>query len=108
MNNGKICVSVCAETADKTIENIKRAEEFADVVEVRFDCLRGEELTKFQFQIADLKFEKPLLATFRSPEQGGQGSATLTERREFWALIGGSFGRSILRKMYLIPTSEYG
>nr|MBP7476093.1 type I 3-dehydroquinate dehydratase [Pyrinomonadaceae bacterium] len=91
MNNGKICVSVCAETADKTIENIKRAEEFADVVEVRFDCLRGEELTKFQFQIADLKFEKPLLATFRSPEQGGQGSATLTERREFWSMIGNSF-----------------
>ncbi|MBK9527464.1 MAG: shikimate dehydrogenase [Acidobacteria bacterium] len=91
MNNGKICVSVCAETADKTIENIKRAEEFADVVEVRFDCLRGEELTKFQFQIADLKFKKPLLVTFRSPEQGGQGSATLTERREFWSMIGNSF-----------------
>ena len=32
MNNGKICVSVCAETADDMIERIKRAEALADVI----------------------------------------------------------------------------
>lgn len=91
MNNGKICVSVCAGTADEMIANIKRAEEFADVVEVRFDCLHGGELTNLKFQIADLKFEKPLLATFRSSEQGGQGSATHSERQEFWGTVGKAF-----------------
>ncbi len=40
MNNGKICVSVCAETADELIEQIKRAEDLADVIEIRFDCLK--------------------------------------------------------------------
>ncbi len=91
MNDGKICVSVCAGTADEMIANIKRAEEFADVVEVRFDCLHGGELTNFEFQIADLKFATPLLATFRSPEQGGQGSATHSERQEFWGTVGNAF-----------------
>ncbi len=84
MNNGKICVSVWAETADEMIANIRRAEEFADVAEVRFDCLRGGEISNFKFQISDLKFIKPLLATFRSPAQGGHGSATVGERSEFW------------------------
>ena len=32
MNKGKICVSVCAETADEMIAKIKQAEEFADVI----------------------------------------------------------------------------
>ena len=44
MNNGKVCVSVCAETADEMIANIKRAEQYADVIEVRFDCLRGDQI----------------------------------------------------------------
>ena len=91
MNSGKICVSVCAETADEMITNIRRAEEFADVVEVRFDCLRSGEISNFKSQISDLKFGKPLLATFRSPEQGGKGSVTRAERIEFWRTLGSDF-----------------
>lgn len=91
MNNGKICVSVCAGTANEMIANIKRAEEFADVVEVRFDCLSADELDNFRSQILNVKFDTPLLATFRSPEQGGTGFATLKERGEFWSTINGSF-----------------
>ena len=66
MNNGKICVSVCSETADEMIANIKRAEQFADVIEVRFDCLQGDQIENLKSQISNLKFEKPLLATFRA------------------------------------------
>lgn len=88
MNNGKICVSVCAETADEMIANIRRAEEFANVVEVRFDCLNREDISNFKFQISDLRFEKPLLATYRSADQGGKGDASLSEREQFWASIG--------------------
>ncbi len=84
MNDGKICVSVCAETADEMISKIRAATEYADLVEVRFDCLATDELQQLRSQIADLKFEKPIVATYRSPEQGGKGSASLDDRIEFW------------------------
>jgi len=84
VNNGKICVSVAAETADDMIESIRRAEPCADVIEVRFDVLRPSHLEDLRSQISNLKFEKPLIATYRSPEQGGKNSLTLEERRAFW------------------------
>ncbi|MEO6656394.1 MAG: shikimate dehydrogenase [Pyrinomonadaceae bacterium] len=84
MNTGKICVSVCADTADEMIASITRSEEFADVIEVRFDCLDRSQVDTCRGGIADLKFEKPLLATFRSPEQGGNHTASLTDRTAFW------------------------
>lgn len=84
MNEGKICISVCSETAEDMIAKMRSAEEYADVIEVRFDCLGLDELSRFTSQISNLKFEKPILATFRSPEQGGSGAATLAERAGFW------------------------
>lgn len=84
MNNGKICISVCAGTADEMIANIKRADEFADVVEVRFDCLDASQIEVVRTATSNLNFQKPLLATFRSPEQGGNGNASSDERLAFW------------------------
>ena len=69
MNNGKICVSVCAETADEMIEQIKRAEELADVIEIRFDCLKESEFELILEKISDLKCGKPFLATFRPKDK---------------------------------------
>lgn len=66
MNNGKICVSVFAETADEMIGKIMRAYELADVIEVRFDHLESDQI---QPLVARLSFEKPLIATFRSTER---------------------------------------
>ena len=65
MNNGKICVSVCAETADELIEQIKRAEDLADVIEIRFDCLEENELDSALQKISSFNYKKPFLATFR-------------------------------------------
>jgi len=91
VNNGKICVSVCAETADEMIANIKRAEEFADVIEVRFDCLRMEELEpllpKSYRRPKNVIVEsatKPIISTFRPKEQGGCRDLSLNERNDFW------------------------
>jgi 3-dehydroquinate dehydratase/shikimate dehydrogenase len=87
MNKGKICVSVCAETADEFIENIKRAAEFADVVELRFDCLKESEINIFyqklghQWQISE---SVPLITTFRPKEQGGFRELNQKERDYFW------------------------
>lgn len=63
------------------IANVRRAEEFADVIEVRFDCLRADELESAFDRVESIK---PLLATFRSSEQGGKGTANLNARSSFW------------------------
>ncbi|MDQ3324050.1 MAG: shikimate dehydrogenase [Acidobacteriota bacterium] len=84
MNNGKICVSVCAETSDEFIENINRATEIADVVELRFDCLEKNELQDALLKVKNLEISKFLLATFRPQEQGGKRELTFTERVKFW------------------------
>jgi 3-dehydroquinate dehydratase / shikimate dehydrogenase len=79
---GKICVSVCAKTADELIEKIKRAEEFADVIEIRFDCLDDdEEILKFLKSPAGEIIE---IATYRPLEQGGQKQLSLEDRARFW------------------------
>ncbi len=83
MNNGKICVSVCAGTADEMITKIKLAEELADVIEVRFDCLLPDQLGVLRSEISNLKLEKLLLATFRDTRQGGKNFYTFDERAEF-------------------------
>ncbi|MFZ1699681.1 MAG: shikimate dehydrogenase [Pyrinomonadaceae bacterium] len=84
MNSGKICISVCAPTAAETIDKLRRAAEFADVIEVRFDCLARNQLNDLRSQISNLRLDVPLLATYRSPDQGGHGNATSDEREDFW------------------------
>lgn len=83
-NNGKICVSVCAATAVELIEQIKRAEDLADVIEIRFDCLNENELNTALEKIARLNCRKPFLATFRPREQGGKRELNLPERLKFF------------------------
>lgn len=85
MNNGKVCVSVCAATADEMISKIKQAEELADVIEVRFDCLCSEDEIETTFDLLETcQVSKPLIATFRSAEQGAKNSATFDQRKVFW------------------------
>ncbi len=88
MNNGRICISVCAETADALVEQIKRAENLADLIEIRFDCLKDDSQIKELFlSIENLRSEikKPLLFTFRSKEQGGNKNLSLDKRKNFWS-----------------------
>ncbi|MDQ3490896.1 MAG: shikimate dehydrogenase [Acidobacteriota bacterium] len=92
MNNGRICVSVCAKTADELIKQIKRAEEFADVIEVRFDCLhKGEfhcddpdQLEAVLTLVFANDHKVPLISTFRTKEQGGERILTNEQRDNFW------------------------
>jgi 3-dehydroquinate dehydratase/shikimate dehydrogenase len=65
MNNGKICVSVCAETADDFIAKIKQAGECADLIELRFDCLKIDEFDLAIQKLNEKTFSIPFLATFR-------------------------------------------
>jgi 3-dehydroquinate dehydratase / shikimate dehydrogenase len=72
VNQGKICISICAETADDLIDKIRRAEGLADVIEVRFDCLReGTELDALE-RLKTVTTSCELLATFRPKEESGK------------------------------------
>lgn len=87
MNDGKICVSVCAETAEKLLNDIKRAEKVADVIELRFDCLKKSETKNALTKILACKCEKPFLITFRPKSEGGRRDLTLPERVKFWESV---------------------
>lgn len=84
MNNGKICVSLCAETAEETLEQIRRAENFADVIEVRLDYIESKQLHK---TLAFLASKKPLLLTYRPQGQGGKATDDLDSRKLFWEVF---------------------
>lgn len=77
----EIVVSVCAKTAKELVIQIKHAEEFADVIEVRFDCLEPDEIQK---SFASLNSTKPLLFTFRPVAQGGHADVEIEWRFTFW------------------------
>ncbi len=81
MNKGKICISVCAETADELVSLIKRAEGLADVIEIRFDCLESVQIPK---AISMAVSSKTLLLTYRPRNQGGKIDLTVAERDVFW------------------------
>ena len=68
MNNGRICVSVCGETADETLAQIERAAGLADIVEIRFDCLDPSEIASVLDRLCVVN--TPLLLTYRPAEQG--------------------------------------
>jgi 3-dehydroquinate dehydratase / shikimate dehydrogenase len=83
----KICVSVCAKTAIDLIKQIERAEEFADAIEIRFDCLEKTQITDFVKLRSELINSRKLiyLTTFRPKSQGGFRELGLEERINFWS-----------------------
>ncbi len=84
MNNGKICISVCATNADEMLEQIRRAEKLADVIEIRLDCIESKQIHK---AFAFLSSKKPLLLTYRPKEQGGKAEADLFSRKTMWTVL---------------------
>jgi 3-dehydroquinate dehydratase/shikimate dehydrogenase len=87
VNNGKICVSICAETVEDLVSRLRRAEEVADIVEIRFDCLRPDQL-KAALGVTSTRL---VIATFRSPDQGGANDTSFLERLAFWKEAGSRF-----------------
>ena len=82
MNDGKICISICASTAAELFEKISRAEAVADVIEVRFDCLAHGDIDTALDGLP--KISKQYLITLRSSEQGGRRVLRLSNRILFW------------------------
>ena len=81
MNDGKICISICAETAEEMLEQIRRAEELADVIEIRLDYIQPGQIHK---TFAFLGSKKPLLLTYRPKSQGGRAEDSPDSRKLLW------------------------
>ena len=90
MNNGKICVSICAETADAFIEKIKVAADIADVIELRFDLLDYAETEKLLLKLKQIKknTSKPFLAAMHnSAESKIEGETLHLGAYNIWSRI---------------------
>lgn len=93
MNDGKICISVAAETVDEMIRKIKLAERMGDMLEVRFDSLQRGELEALHTRTADRcgpsnkiieSTVAPIISTLRPKDQGGYRELSWEEREDFW------------------------
>src|SRR2546430_16757774 len=91
MNPGKICIPVAAETASELLAAARRAEAEADIIELRFDSLAPSEVRLALVMLREASLLKPLIATFRSPEQGGYHDVTRNDRLEVWREAGDGF-----------------
>lgn len=82
----RVCVPVCVRRADELRPSIERAAEFADIVELRLDCLEEGQLDSACGQLGALLGATPLpfILTFRPREQGGHVTLGAEERARFW------------------------
>jgi len=82
----RVCVPVCVRRADELRPSVVRAAEFADLIELRLDCLEEEQLAAALGQLAALLGETrhPFIITYRPREQGGGRDVSLEERLSFW------------------------
>jgi 3-dehydroquinate dehydratase type I len=65
-----ICVPVLARDTGEAIEKIQRANPLADLLELRIDGM-----VSFDMEEMISSASKPVIATYRSEEEGGEGSA---------------------------------
>jgi 3-dehydroquinate dehydratase/shikimate dehydrogenase len=85
-NRARVCVPVRVRRAFELRQSIERATEFADIVELRLDCLEEGQLDSARDQLGALldTTRLPLIITFRPREQGGYRQISLEERVAFW------------------------
>lgn len=93
MNDGKVCVSVCADSVADLMAKIALADKSADVIEIRIDCLSDAErnlrdpveMGAMLRQIYSVAHRSQYLTTLRPAEQGGKRRIALEDRLGFWA-----------------------
>src|ERR1041384_4640708 len=78
--SARICVPVCEKEFDALRQTCARASEWADLIELRLDCLE-----KVPEQLPELAW--PVIVTLRPVEQGGHRQLTREERQAFWTSI---------------------
>lgn len=86
MNHTRICIPVCASSVSELSAAIERAASIGDFVELRLDCLAGDELASLQRDLPPLlkSPSRPLILTLRPAEQGGRREIDNLSRVIFW------------------------
>ena len=79
-HSARICVPVCEKDLDALRSACWRALEWADLIELRLDCLAA-----IPEQLPDVA--RPVILTLRPAEQGGHRNLTREERQRFWSSI---------------------
>jgi 3-dehydroquinate dehydratase/shikimate dehydrogenase len=86
---------VCAKSFAELEQECQRASEWADIVELRLDCIEtpdcietGDLVTAVEQLLGRLSY--PVILTFRPEEQGGYRSLSLRGREAFWEKNPGS------------------
>ena len=76
-----VCVPVCEKDLDALRNACARAIEWADLIELRLDCL-----AEIPSNVAEVlkNFSGPMILTFRPTAQGGHRDSTREERKAFW------------------------
>ncbi|CAN5598199.1 hypothetical protein BH24ACI3_BH24ACI3_11010 [soil metagenome] len=96
-NDGKICISICAQTTDELAGRLRQADSHGEVIEVRFDCLEKNDLAATLQLISSLSLRSGLLATARpnseeffsnkSAAETFEMNAAFEERISFWQQV---------------------
>ena len=76
-----VCVPVCAKSVTELAAACARASEWADVIELRLDCLQDLD---FEIETFVRKLSRPIILTLRPAEQGGYRTLGRPEREAFW------------------------
>ncbi|HEX8494657.1 MAG TPA: shikimate dehydrogenase [Pyrinomonadaceae bacterium] len=86
INRTRICVPVCVSHVSELAAAVGRAARIGDFVELRLDCLTGDELTRLQRDLPTLlkSLSHPLILTLRPVEQGGRREIDNLTRVIFW------------------------
>lgn len=79
----RVCVPVCAKSFAELERACERASEWADIVELRLDCVAAPDLVPEVERLLK-NLSRPAILTFRPAEQGGYRSLTRQERERFW------------------------
>jgi 3-dehydroquinate dehydratase/shikimate dehydrogenase len=83
----RVCVPVCVRRAAELAPAVERAAQFADVIELRFDCFEDDaqlETACRELQASLFPRPRPFILTFRPAEQGGGRALGEAKRRGFW------------------------
>jgi 3-dehydroquinate dehydratase/shikimate dehydrogenase len=85
-SHARICVPVCEKRASQLPQSLARAAPFADIIEVRLDCLDDNELHKAARALPALLngSPRPLILTLRPAAEGGQSEPGMLARLDFW------------------------
>ena len=77
----RVCIPVCEKDLDALRSACERAVEWADVIELRLDCL---DTTPQNISELLKDLGRPVILTFRPSEEGGYRNLSREERETFW------------------------